>query len=553
MKCCKYILVNRKFDIIIAILIIGLTSCNSFLDVTPKDQVTDAVLWETAGNADLFLNGIYAQIPGSFNTFDPLDNYSDNSMNGVNGAPSRTPYANSEYTPSNAPTYSAQWETLYAAIRKCNVFIKNVSNSEFTDTSWKAKRLGEARFLRAYFYQLLWLQYGGVPIIVDVLDRHTQGDDIFRNRNTDKETFNFIISELSDIENDLPVDADEGRASRGAALTLEAWCQLYEASPLKNPSNDENKWEAAASTYKKIIDMNYYSLFPDYATLFLEDNNGNNEIIFAKQYLGGTSLGGSREGLQGTWHVGGVQKAWGGVDPTQELVDSYEMANGLPISDPNSGYDPQDPYKNREDRFYATIVYDGSVWDGTTIYTRQGHDNSTDLSNANEATNTGYTLRKGLNTKYAINGNNLQNSANEVIYRYAGVLLGYAEAHNEAVGPDQSVYDAINSVRDRVNLPPLPSGLSQSQMRKEIHRERRVEMAFEGKRLYDLLRWKEAETRLNGPLHAILIKEENGGLSYQIIPAPAGERTFYADRNYLLPIPQSVIDKNPKIKQNPNY
>ncbi len=536
-----------KFTFIL--LVTGLASCNKFLEVQPKDQITANSIFESTSNADLFLNNIYAGLPGPFNTFDPTENFTDNAMNGVNGQVSRVLYANSVYTASNAPSYWGH----YNNIRACNLFIDKVTASALPD-AWKKQRLGEARFLRAYYYHLLWTHYGGVPIITDVLTQ-SQGDEMFRPRNTDAETFKFIVDECAAIVDDLPIQAEAGRISKGAALTLKGWCELFEASLLKNPSNDKSKWALAASTNKEILNLKIYGLFPDYNTQFFEDNNDNIETIFAKKYLGGTNLGGSREGLQGTWIVGGVQRAYGGVDPTQELVDEYVMSNGLPITDPNSGYDPQNPYVNREKRFYQSIVYDGSIWAGSEIVIKHGigSRNETDLSNLNESTNTGYYLRKGLNPKYAINGNNLQNSANFIIFRYAEVLLNYAEAQNESVGPDESVYEAINQVRHRSDLPSLPEGLSQEQMRVTIHRERRVELAFEEKRWYDLIRLKIAEKNLNGPLHAMLIENENNKWVYKIVPAAEGARTFYADKNYLYPIPQSAIDKNQNLIQNPNY
>jgi hypothetical protein len=536
---------NPYIKIALLLLIIGLSSCKKLLEVQPKDQVTAASLFQSTGNADLFLNNVYAGLQGPFNTFDPTENFTDNSMNGVNGQVSRVLYATSVYTPSNAPSY---WG-LYTNIRAANLFITNTTASPL-DAAWKKLRLAEARFLRAYFYQVLWTHYGGVPLITDVLNQ-SQGDSIFRARNTDDETFKFITGECAAIANDLPLKAEAGRATKGAALTLKGWCELYEASALKNPNNDKTRWATAAATSKQVIDLNTYSLFADYNLQFFEENNDNAETIFAKKYLGGTSLGGGREGLQGTWIVGGLQRAYGGVDPTQELVDEYQMANGLSITNPASGYDPQHPYVNREKRFYQSIIYDGAFWLGFEVVIRHGAGSrdETDLSNINESTNTGYYLLKGLNPKYAINGNNQQNSANFIIFRYAEILLSYAEAQNEAVGPDASVYQAVNQVRSRSELPGLPAGLTQDQMRTALRRERRVELAFEEKRWYDLMRWKIAETNLNGSLHAMLI--ENG--VYKILPAAEGTRIFYPLKNYLYPIPQSVIDKNKTLVQNPNY
>ena len=525
-------------------------SCSDFLEVTSREQVSDVALWETTGNADLFLNNVYSGLPDSYSQFDPFENFSDNAMNGVNGVVSRTLYFNSSYTPSNAPSY---WDQ-YANIRKCNVFISNVEASKLDD-AWKKLRLSEARFVRAYYYMLLLMYHGGVPIITDVLNQNEQGEAIFRARNTAAETAKFIIDECAAIADNLPKAAEAGRASKGAALTLKGWCELFQASPLYNPTNDKTKWKAAAETNKKVIDLAAYTLFPNYETMLLEDNNNNAEVIFSKQFLGGTALGSSKEGLQGAWVVGGVQRAYGGVDPTQNLVDEYQMANGLSITDPASGYDPKNPYLNREKRFYQTIIYDGSSWLGYEMIMRQGvgSRNATDLSNTNESTNTGYYLKKGMNPKFAVNGDNKLSSANFVLFRFAEVLLSYAEAQNEAVGPDESVYDAINKVRARSELPALKKGLTQDEMRTAIYRERRVELAFEEKRWPDLMRLKLAEKNLNGILKGIRIDKDGDKWNYTVIPAPAGDRTFYANKNYVLPIPQSAIDRNPKLVQNPNY
>lgn len=541
---------NKQFlKIAVGIIVFSilLSSCKRYLEVLPKQQVSDATLWSTSDNADLFLNNIYAAIP-TLDVSDPWENFSDNSLNGQAGRVSTNIYGPGIYTPANTPNKWGQ----YANIRKCNLFIEKVTASSLPD-DWKKLRLAEARFLRAYFYSLLWTYHGGVPIITDVLNINEQGDAVFRSRNTSEETADFIISECAAIEGDLPVDAESGRATRGAALTLEGYTELFNASPLKNPSNDLSRWEKAAATYKKVIDLNKYSLFPDYSTLFYEDNNNNQEVIFSRQHLGGTSLA-NYIGQIGPRFVNGSLTGWGHVDPTQDLVDEYAMANGLPITDPASGYDPQHPYENRENRFYQSIIYDESVWLGATMIMKQGVGslNATDLNNSSISTRTGYYVIKGVNPKYAGAQDN-GNSANWIIFRYAEVLLGYAEARNEATGPDQSVYDAINAVRHRSDLANIPAGLSKEEMRKVIARERRVELAFEEKRLPDLLRLKLAETKLNGTVHAIKIDVVGGNTVYTVVPAGGGAKVFDPAKNYVLPIPQSAIDKNPNLEQNPNY
>lgn len=542
--------INIKHLVIVAFTSTLLISCSKFLEIESKSQVSDNTLWSTSENADLFLNNIYAGLSGPFTTDDPGENWTDNSMASRVGPLSRNLIALSQYAPNNSPSEWGQ----YNNVRKANLFIEKVTESELPE-DWKKIRLAEARFLRAYYYSKLWMSHGGIPLVLNVLNINEQGDAVFQPRNTAQETFQFIVDECASIAADLPIDVEAGRASRGSALTLKGWVELVWASPLFNSNNDVSKWQAAAKTNKEVIDLKAYSLFPDYNTLHFEENNNNSEVIFDKQYLGGTGLGSSREGLQGPWRVGGTQRSWGNVNPTQELVDEYAMSNGLTIDDPASGYNPQKPYENREKRFYQSIIYDGSEWLGFEMVMRQGvgSPNATDLSDVNEATNTGYSLRKGLNPVYAINGPNQQNSGNFVIFRYAEVLLSYAEAENESVGPTPGVYDAINQIRKRSELPPLKAGLSKDEMRKAIHRERRVELAFEEKRWSDLIRLRLAEKNLNGQMHGMLIQRENNIWIYKIIPAPGGQRQFFANKNYFLPIPQSAIDRNPQITQNPNY
>jgi len=157
-----------------------------------------------------------------------------------------------------------------------------------------------------------------------------------------------------------------------------------------------------------------------------------------------------------------------------------------------------------------------------------------------------------MDPKYANVGNS-QNSAHFILFRYAEVLLGYAEAQNEAVGPDQSVYDAVNNIRARVKLPALKAGLDKDAMRQAIQQERRVELALEEKRWLDLVRLKKAEEKLNGPLHAVVIKQVGGTWQYSYVPAPGGLRAFHPEKNYWFPIPQSAMDRNSKLVQNPNY
>jgi starch-binding outer membrane protein, SusD/RagB family len=535
------------------LLIIGLSSCSDYLDIVPKDQVTDGTVWASPANADMFLTGIYGTLPTFFTTTDPDENKTDNSM-GKNGYASTTVYKKASYSAAS-PGSQTLWAQ-YNNIRRANLFIEQVTGSSLPD-SYKKLRLAEARFLRAYFYMLLWTHYGGVPIIKNVLNITEQGDAVFQPRNTDEETYKFITDECAAIANDLPNTQGKGRATKGAALTLKGWCELFNASPLKNPTNDKARWALAAATYKQVIDLGTYKLFPNYETMLYEENDHNPEVIFAREHIAKiTSLGSSREGLWGPFKAGGPLLSSTGVNPSQSIVDAYRMSNGKDITDPSSGYDPQNPYANREKRFYSSIVHDGSKWNnGYVMVMVQGvkSENATDLGGATDATNTGYYLRKGMEEKNIGGGDTYLSGADFQMYRYAEVLLGYAEAQNEAVGPDASVYDAINKVRARAEIPPLDLGLSQAEMRIHIANERRIELFFEQKRWYDIIRLKTAEVVLNGTAKAMKIDLVNGKLSYSIVNASGGAMVFTAPKNYLWPIPQTAIDRNPKLTQNPNY
>lgn len=549
---------NFGFYILAALLLIGATACKksleSSLDITPRDRLTDNAVFSDLNTADVFLNDIYGQLPDGNNMYDPFDNWSDNSICGFPWPQSRTIGQRANYTPATIAFGGGLpygWAANYNNIRKTNIFIKKVSASALPD-DYKKKRLAEVKFLRAFFYHQLWMAYGGVPIITKPDNLAIDGDAIFHARNTSEETVKFLKDELSSISADLPEVNVAGRATKGAALTLKGWCELF-----------AHKYVDAAATNKQIIDQlgngKVYDLNPDYQTFFLIEGNNSKEGILYRQYIPRVK-GGSIEGLTGpTFTKGGVETSWGGVNPTQQLVDDYAMDNGLPITDPASGYNPEKPYVNREKRFYQSIVYDGSYWYNDTIYTRQGigSPNEIDLSDRNDAGQTGYYLRKRLSDKITLGSDNWDGRSsgqNYYIFRYAEVLLNYAEAQNEVAGPDASVYASINKVRARSMLSGLPSGLNQDQMRQAIRRERRVELAFEDKRWWDLIRWNIAHINLNKPLHGISINVgSNSKLKYTSVTVPGGDRKFNASSNYLFPIPQTAIDQNKNLTQNPGY
>lgn len=602
---------NKKQIILAALLGLCLStiSCNEdFLDNEIKSRLTDETQWATEGNADIFLNDIYHDLSNKWNSPENLDNFTDDNDAGfywrsyswkqgivdpsVNqGSPMDNEYNTRAFVnnETNHATDYATWSAGYYKIRKCNLFIERVTENakNFSETYVKLK-IDEVRFLRAYLYSELFMHMGGLPILTKTLDRNTMPkEELYNKRNTFEETFNFITSELDAIVKNkaLPVkynngDANAGRSTLGAALALKGWLELYAASPAFNTANppsgadpnkmisfgnnDPERWKKAAATNKQFMDLygGTYGLFPDISAFWWEKNEYNQEVIWDRQIVA-VIMGSNYEQYGGPVWIDGVYYTWGNYDPTQELVDQFCMANGKPISDPTSGYDPQNPYVNREKRFYDFIVYDGAPYKQDwmaktdTIFTRidkvKPSKNQIDFG-TDDVGNTGYYFKKKINPLKPRGG--ASSGQNYVYYRYAEVLLNYAEAQNEAAGADASVYSAINAIRKRSGLPELPAGLSKEDMRTAIRRERRVELCFEAKRFYDIIRWVIAEDVMNKDLHGMKITnsspaDNKGKWIYEVVGL--NHPHVFHKKMYMNPIPQSVLDQNKEIVQNPGY
>jgi hypothetical protein len=391
--------------------------------------------------------------------------------------------------------------------------------------------------------------YGGVPIITSVLNRNVDPEISFP-RNSYEECIAFIQKEVTEMLPDLPLKVtgkDLGRVTKGAALALKGELELY-----------AGKWQEAATTNLGIMNLGAgYGLFADYGTLFHSANENNLEVIFDVQYAP-IVKGTSKDSYWGPVQVSDGT-GYAAVNPTQNLIDDYEFLDGKTEAEASAMFDPSNPYLNRDKRFYASIIYDGSTYRNGVIYTRLGvanNRNELDASGSGGKQRTGYLVKKSLDPTVipgSANLNTRTGGANIIIWRYAEVLLNYAEAQNEVSGPDQSIYNAVNLVRKRAGLPDLPTGLSKEGMRQRIRRERRVELAFEGKRLFDLWRWRIAEQVFSSPLKAMKITVANGAPVYEKVNVGGGKITFVPAKNYLMPIPQSVIDKNPNIIQNQGY
>lgn len=563
---------NILFQSLFLLSIVAVSGCKNdgFLDVQNTSNVSEESVYASTSAADLVLSDIYNALP-DFNGFyvEPFDAYADNLMTGpnwpnvCNEARDRANItSNSElFINWTAPDMWFDWSTLYTNIRKCNVFIQGMESSSLEQADID-QRVGEAKVMRALFYHWLWMLYGGVPVITTPDNYNTMGDSVFHERASFDDTFKFLDDDLASAAQLLPKNNGNdgnGHVNQGTALTLKGWIELYYASPLNNPNNDLSRWKAAAATNQQVMQLGY-QLYPKYDELFFTTGNNNDEGILYKQYLS-LKQGSQVIHYQGPNYVGPDWLSWGCSDPTQELVDDYSMANGLAITDPGSGYDPQNPYENREPRFSQSVLYNGNTFNGVPYISAvgSGSPNMIDLADASDNSNTGYCTKKAMDT--TVNYNQWGSSAqNFYFFRYAEVLLNYAEAQNEAVGPDASVYAAMDQIRERAGIPTFSQvypGASQAKMREIIRRERRIELAMENKRYFDLMRWKIAEVNLNHVMHGMQIDPDgSGGYTYTVIPAvPPGatQWTFDPAKNYLLPIPFSVLGQNSKLTQNPGY
>ncbi len=400
----------------------------------------------------------------------------------------------------------------------------------------------EAHVARAYYYSELAKMYGGVPIVESHVD-----DGTMVPRAPYDTVVAYIVNEIDDYKDELASNWDkfkdrEGRFTLGVALAIKSRTLLYAASPLHNPENDVKKWEAAAAAANELIqhDSLSYSLDPSYGSYFVGQNPLNSpETIYAVRRAQSNNMEKNNYPIA-------TQGGKSGATPTHNLVAAYEYV-GTP--------DPANPYANRDPRLAASVVTNGSTWNGRVIDQSSGA--TDDMANAN-ASRTGYYLKKFLTDNLNLQQGQVAQH-NWVAYRYAEVLLNYAEAMNEAYGPDavpagftMSARQALQQVRDRASTK-LPKVLAADQeaFREAVKHERRVELAFEDHRYWDLLRWKDAMDVLNNPVLGVAVTKTEDGWSYQV--QEVATRTFY-ERNYYLPFLRSEIENSGNtLEQNPQY
>tara|TARA_B100000408_G_C10310161_1_gene228446 strand:+ start:541 stop:2229 length:1689 start_codon:yes stop_codon:yes gene_type:complete len=561
----KFNILNTKiflFSLLGSFILIGCQ--DDYLEVTPTDRVSDSAILNDSTLFEGYVINRYLGVrltdkegegsrPGFGRGFEYAmwSSLTDESI--YNNDDNTWLIQQGQLTPENTGIAGTIWGRSYRSIREVNYALTNIENLVMSDSK-KEVLTAELKFIRAYRYHDLIRNYGKVVLMGDrVIEL---GDDLtdpsLFEKSTISEGLTYTINELDAAIDGLPENHSntwqEGRATKGAAMALKARLLLYAASPLyNNNASDPQKWAEAANAAKEVMDLGMYSLYPDYQKLFLE-SLGNNEIIFAR-YYNLNALHTALEIANGPNGYGG----WAGNVPLQNLVDDYEMADGSEF-DWNNESHAQEPYENRDPRFYQTILYNGAEYRGREVETfvPGGLDSPDGPSNWNTS-KSGYYLRKFIDEDLPIiNPWGVAGTQDWIYIRYGEILLNYAEAQNEAAGPDESVYNAINLIRSRAGMPNIESGLSQGEMREKIRHERRIELAFEEHRYYDVRRWMIADEVENQPALGMRITRTDGDLNYSTFTALDGKN--FKERNYWLPIPRSeILASDNQIEQNPGY
>jgi len=497
---------------ILAIFLIAFsfTSCDDdVLDTLPLDASSDATYWSSVDNAILWINYAYRDLPGP----------SDYELNGMSddAAGTGNNFQRGRQMPDDTGLYFD-----YSNIRHCFELMENIDRIPDLGQEDRDMLTGQARFfVGLHYFQMITL-YRDVPLLKTTTS--IEESDIPKTEKA--EILTYILEQLDLAIEELPStwpDSEAGRITKGAGLALKSRVLLY---------ND--RWEEAAATAKEIIDSGIYELHPNFGEVFLTVfDNATKEVILSKQFA---------EGLytHDLWNRFGFSTIGGSSQscPLPSLINSFECIDGLPITE-SPLYDPLDPWSNRDPRFAMSFIVPFDEIGGQVFDPVNNRDDKT-------ATPTYVYFRK-----YIADMESQQRNlwSNWKIFRYAETLLTYAEAQNEASGPDNSVYDAIDLIRTRVGMPALDRERynTQETLRQAIRNERRVELAAEQLRYYDILRWKIGEEVLGNQTYTSM--EVPPDLPLKIL----GDGDFDPSKHYVWPIPQDAIDRAKNLEQHPEW
>jgi starch-binding outer membrane protein, SusD/RagB family len=569
----------KKIIKLFVLFSIVLLSCKkNVLDIAPQDRIAEGVVWTDEALIRAYHNELYNAIPHGFY----IHMYSKYTDEAYNSAPccGADIFKLNTYNPDNISQagggdfwggYIYYWNQGYTYLRKINIFLEKMGASDALQFADKNRLIAEAKFVRAFIYFNLIERFGGVPIVTQSYELSDAGSVKFK-RSTFDECVTFIQKDLTEAIADLPAkypstDNNYGRATQDACYALASRLHLYAASPLFNPTHDNAKWQKAADAAAVFVDSadRGYSLYPDYRNLFNQNSGASqNEYIFTRNFTASNfqqapanNLG-RRYGAYGGW--------WASNGPTQNLVDDYDMINGEPAFtwsgnshavNPASNYDPQHPYKNRDPRFEASIIHDSTVFQGTLLEmwvsssgSQFGYDS---WKQSSDNPRTGYWIRKFMPESQPISFAE-HYTIPWPYFRLAEIYLNYAEAKFE-LGDEATCRQYINKVRARssVNMPPIPDNVTGEALRQRLYNERRIELAFESHRFFDIRRWKIANVIENRPIYGMDIFKDPGTGATTYSPVLLLQKNAYQDQMNLLPVDRAEVQRNSPDLQTPGW
>jgi hypothetical protein len=547
--------IPHSLTLILSIYFLG--SCSKRLELTPQDQISTNAFWKSSKDALLALNACYSSLQYGYNyAYD--DGASDNAY-------AQYPWENNATFISAGnvdPSLDAGYNSRYQSIRTLNYFLDNVEKAPLDETT-KGRYIAEARAIRAFVYYQLAAIFGPVPLLKS---SYADPLEAAADPNPQADVLNFSISELQAVADILPVSYaggsgnESGRITRGAAWAMLTRMQLHFA-----------KWADAVTSAQKVMGLGYqlfrvtslsaadrsddFSSLVDFSNdadkekfykgmasyeqqFWAANETGSKEIILSSQAITNSSYEWGN-GLN-TLFPPSVLGGWSSITPTQNLVNAYWNRNGTAFTpatpasrasnfndgSPNAAFYAE--FKNRDTRLYASVLFPSATWnrysDGFTFSWKSGVNNNN--------SKTGYNFRKLADPAYVTT--EWDGAQDFPIIRYAEILLAYAEAKNEAGGPDASIYIALNDIRDRAGMPAVDQSVynTKDKLRDLIRNERRIELAGEGQRYFDIRRWGIATSVMTS--------------IFDLNNTRVQERTWN-DKYILMPYPQAAVDRNAKL------
>lgn len=529
----------KRFKVIfIYLLTFVFLSCQEdLLNTIPTDRLSSELFWRTEQDAIYASNGIYS-ILGDYWRYFSMDAYTDIG-HWVLQWRAESEVEKHTYDASNN-VIANEWSYYYTIIHASNSFLENVELIEKIDEGLRSRLKSEAKTLRAFAYLNLVMLYGDVPLVTTSLS-------VDEAKSVERTSINFIwdfiSEELTSAAADLPiVQEEQGRVTKGVALGLKARAMLY-----------AERFNEAKSAAKSVMDLDVHQINDSYSELFDYDGEDSSEIMFARQYAQNIAS----HSVFSFFTANSLYTQRCQVVPCKPLVDSYLMkSTGLPIENSNSGFDQQNPYVDRDPRLYHTVYTNGDeLSNGSILNSLPGSGTGDDITiSAENVTPTGWYFKKYISeSDYSDPGNC---GVNLIYLRYAEILLIYAEASVELGGSEinQSVLDALNELRNRSDVKmPIITTLQQNELREIVRRERMVELAMEGHRLYDIRRWRIGEKVISGTVKGMTYENPNNPGTYSTAELAGYIKEFRTNRDYLWPIPFRELALNEKLTQNPGY